>query len=148
MLSSATATRHERDTTMTIRELQYAIQSAIDEVPHITDEADVAFFHGNIFAVQKLGNGKKWHRLGEVKVKDEKWLTLDDLAMVDIFSWVRAISAMSEMDRMRAEACALAGVKDSEDMCPAELEKEYTELANRYGFLFDAEGAIKCYALY
>ena len=55
---------------MTIRELQYAIQKAIDESPNITDEAVVRVVDGGplafeIFAVQETENGEIECKLGE-----------------------------------------------------------------------------------
>ena len=68
---------------------------------------------------------------------------LRELESIDIDSWVEAISRLSEFDKVRKEAYEMAGrVENAEVDCPAELEKEYTELADKYDFRFDREGRI------
>ena len=52
---------------MTIRELQYAIQDAIDTAPFITDDAEVVVSNGSIYAVQRDEDGSNWHSLGKIE---------------------------------------------------------------------------------
>lgn len=129
---------------MTIRELQYEIQSAIDTAEGITDNATVAFWGGNVYAVE-IGyeNGKpnpsldKWHLLGKAsgnlrstplsrnaeveygnprEVDDGSTYTLPELAeKVHIDSWVEGISAMCNMDEIRKEVYEMAGMVEDEE---------------------------------
>lgn len=129
---------------MTIYDLESNIQFAIDTVDGITDNATVAVYGGNIYAVE-IGyeNGKpnpsldKWHLLGEVngnlrstplsrnskiefgnprEVDDGTTYTLPELAeKVHIDSWVEGISAMCNMDEIRKEVYEMAGMEEDED---------------------------------
>ena len=44
----ATETDTDKEQSMSIRDLQYAIQSAIDEAPGVTDDAEVAVRDGKV----------------------------------------------------------------------------------------------------
>ena len=129
---------------MTIRELQYNIQSAIDTTEGITDNAAVKFWDGKIYAVEigRDENGEydpsrdKWHEIGTTtdgifsspytfkpvdfgnprEVDDGTTYTLSELAeKVHIDSWVEGISAMCAMDAIRNEAYKMAGLVEDED---------------------------------
>lgn len=162
---------------MTIRELQYNIQSAIDTAEGITDNAAVKVWDGKIYAVEigRDENGEldtsrdKWHEIGITtdgifsspyefdskggnprEVDDGTTYTLSELAdKVHIDSWVEGISAMCAMDAIRNEAYKMAGLVEDEDnpICPAEMEDEYTELSNKYKFRFNRKGQIVSYFL-
>ena len=130
---------------MNIRELQYAIQSAIDTAEGITDNAVVKIWDGKIYAVE-IGhdeNGEydpsrdKWHELGTNtdgiysspytykcettygnphEKDDGSTYTLPELAKkVHIDSWVEGISAMCAMDDIRKEVYDMAGMVEDED---------------------------------
>ena len=75
--------------------------------------------------------------------------TLSDLAANDIDTWVEGISNMSEIEAVRKEAYAMAGMEIDDDnpVCPAELEEEYNALAEKYGFRFYRDGRIMKYDL-
>ena len=75
-----------------------------------------------------------------------KLYRLPDL-LRNIDTWVEGISAMSEIDAIRKEAHEMAGMEEDESDCPAELEREYTLLADKYGFRFDEMGHIVQYDL-
>lgn len=130
---------------MTIRELQYNIQSAIDTAEGITDHAVVKIWDGKIYAVE-IGHDEKgeyapsldrWHLLGESadrifsspysfkatttfgnprEVDDGTTYTLSELAeKVHIDSWVEGISAMCNMDEIRKEVYNMACMVEDED---------------------------------
>lgn len=76
---------------------------------------------------------------------DSRLYRLSELLAVSIDSWVEAMCAMSGIDKVRLEACKMAGFEEDSLECPAEFEKEYKILADRYGFRFDCNGRIaKC----
>ena len=158
---------------MTIRDLQYNIQSAIDTAG-IPDNAAVKFWDGKIYAVEIGRNEKgeydpsrdKWHEIGTTtdgifsspkgyteggnpkEVDDGTTYTLPELAeKVHIDSWVEGISAMCAMDDIRKEVYDMAGMVEDEDnpICPAEFESEYTALAEKYAFRFNRKGIIVSY---
>ena len=129
---------------MNIRELQYAIQSAIDTAEGITDNAVVKIWDGKIYAVE-IGHDEKgeydpsrdkWHELGtntdgiysrphggepitygNPREKDDgSTYTLPELAKkVHIDSWVEGISAMCAMDAIRKEVYDMAEMVEDED---------------------------------
>lgn len=161
---------------MTIRELQYNIQFAIDTADSITDNATVKVWHGKIYAVEigRNENGDydpsrdKWHEIGITtegisscpykgdskggipREKDDgTTYRLAELPAVDIDSWVEGISAMSDIDEIRKEVYDMADKVEDEDnpICPAEFEKEYTELSDKYNFRFNCLGEIVRYDL-
>lgn len=61
--------------------------------------------------------------------------------------WVTAISELDGMDEIRREVYAKAGADFDEHVCPAEFEKEFTEVADRYKFRFTYDGRISSYDL-
>ena len=162
---------------MTIRELQYNIQSVIDTVEGITDNAAVKVWDGKIYAVEigRDENGEldpsrdKWHEIGITtdgilaspyefdseggnprEVDDGTTYTLSELAeKVHIDSWVEGISRMCAIDAVRNEAYKMAGLVEDEDdpICPGEIEDEYTELSNKYKFRINRKGEIVSYNL-
>lgn len=161
---------------MTIRDLQYNIQSAIDTAEGITDDAAVKIWDGKIYAVE-IGRDEKgeydpshdkWHEIGTAtdgifsspygytkggnpkEADDGTTYTLPELAeKVHIDSWVEGISAMCAMDEIRKEVYDMAGMVEDEDnpICPAEFETEYTELADKYKFRFNRKGQIVSFNL-
>lgn len=167
----------EKDKAMTIRDLQYNIQSAIDTAEGITDNAAVKIWDGKIYAVEVYKDEKgydpsrdKWHEIGATtdgiysgpyggepiaygnpREKDDgTTYTLPELAeKVHIDSWVEGISAMCAIDAIRKEVYDMAGMVEDEDnpICPAEFESEYTELAEKYKFRFNRKGQIVSYNL-
>ena len=74
---------------------------------------------------------------------------LSELPSIDIDSWVEGISAMCDIDKVREEAYKMAGLEIDEDnpICPAEMEDEYTALADKYDFRFNSKGRIVSYDL-
>lgn len=167
----------EKDKAMTIRDLQYNIQSAIDTAEGITDNAAVKIWHGKIYAVEVYKDEKgydpsrdKWHEIGTTtdgiysgpyggepitygnpREKDDgTTYTLPELAeKVHIDSWVEGITAMCNIDAIRKEVYDMAGMVEDEDnpICPGEFETEYTELAEKYHFRFNRKGQIVSYNL-
>ena len=159
---------------MTIRDLQYNIQSAIDTAEGITDNAAVKFWDGKIYAVE-IGRDEKgeydpsrdkWHEIGTTtdgifsspygyteggnpkEEDDGTTYTLPELAeKVHIDSWVEGISAMCDIDAIRKEVYDMAGMVEDEEnpICPAEFESEYTALAEKYAFRFNRKGVIVSY---
>ncbi len=157
---------------MTISDLQFNIQFAIDTAEGITDNAAVKIWDGKIYAVEVYKDEKgydpsrdKWHEIGTttdgifsspfvgepiiyVNTKDGTTYTLPELAeKVHIDSWVEGISAMCAMDEIRKEVYDMAGMVEDEDnpICPAEFESEYTALAEKYAFRFNRKGQIVSY---
>ena len=129
---------------MTISDLQFNIQFAIDTAEGITDNAAVKIWDGKIYAVEIGRNEKgeydpsrdKWHEIGTTtdgifsspfvgepiiygnpkEVDDGTTYTLPELAeKVDIDSWVEGISAMCGMDEIRKEVYDMAGMVEDED---------------------------------
>lgn len=74
---------------------------------------------------------------------------LSELPSIHIDSWVEGISHMTEIDKVYKEAHKMAGLEIDEDnpICPAEMEAEYTALADKYDFRFDSKGRIVSYNL-
>ena len=159
---------------MTISDLQFNIQFAIDTAEGITDNAAVKLWDGKIYAVEIGRNEKgeydpsrdKWHEIGTTtdgifsspygyteggnpkEEDDGTTYTLPELAeKVHIDSWVEGISAMCDIDAIRKEVYDMAGMVEDEDnpICPAEFESEYTALADKYKFRFNRKGIIVSY---
>ena len=74
---------------------------------------------------------------------------LPELVGLNIDSWVKAISAMDDIEAVRDEAYKMVGetFDENKPLCPAELEDEFTELAEKYKFRFDKHGRIVSYDL-
>ena len=80
---------------------------------------------------------------GEVTYK------LTELPAINIDSWVEALANMTVIDKVYTEAHEMAGLEINEDdpICPAEMENEYTALAEKYNFRFNRKGGIVSYNL-
>lgn len=80
-------------------------------------------------------------------MKTKKTYKLEELVAIDIDSWVEAIAKLDDNKKVRAEVLkeadesAVARWKDM-DECPAELENEFTIVANRHNYRFDERGNI------
>ena len=74
---------------------------------------------------------------------------LTELPAIHIDSWVEGISNMTGIDKVYKEAHEMAGLEINEDdpICPAEMESEYTALAEKYDFRFNRKGQIVSYNL-
>lgn len=98
---------------------------------------------------RRKGNGfPKWRKERTKTMKNEaKTYTLKQLGTVDIDSWVEGISNLYNEWGIAEEAYGMAGLDfPKEDKptlkCPAELERELTEISDRYGFRYDWLGRI------
>lgn len=79
--------------------------------------------------------------------KNEKTYTLEELVDLNIDSWVEAMGHLDDLPDFKKEVMAEADEIDIErwkrmDECPAELESQFTEVANRHNYRFDKDGNI------
>lgn len=84
---------------------------------------------------------------GVRKMRAKKTYSLDQLVDTNIDAWVMAMSALDDVKGFRREALVLADAKTiaqwkMNDRCPAELEAEFTTVANRHNYRFDRNGKI------
>ena len=79
----------------------------------------------------------------------EETYRLTELPSIHIDSWVEALANMTGIDKVYTEAHEMAGLEINEDdpICPAEMEGEYTALAEKYDFRFNRKGQIVSYNL-
>lgn len=79
--------------------------------------------------------------------KNKKTYTLEELVDLNIDSWVEAMGHLDDLPDFKKEVMAEADEEaiaqwKEMDECPAELESEFTEVANRHNYRFDKDGNI------
>lgn len=76
-----------------------------------------------------------------------KTYTLAELVNVNIDSWVEALDQLDDKPEFKTEVLKEADEITLDrwrqmDECPAELEDEFTAVANRHNYRFDRDGMI------